>query len=61
MDEPLARNNNGLTLSIPLHVSVSIFGDSKQMRFQISAPSSTIGLDNLGTVESDALKRIDGN
>lgn len=43
------------------HGSIRVFGDREQVRFKLSSPPSAVGLDNLGSIESDALERVDGN
>lgn len=57
--KPLSRDDDSLALSVCFHVSVCIFGDCKEMGFQIPAPSSTVSLNDLGTIKRDALEGID--
>ena len=58
---PLSGNNNGLTHPFLSHGSIRVFRNRKQMRLELAPPPSTVGLDDLRSIESNALKRIDGD
>jgi hypothetical protein len=41
------------------HGGIRVFGDREQMGFKFSSPAPTVGLDDFGTIECDALEGID--
>lgn len=63
---PFPRNDYRLVLRISLHSSVSFFGNSKQMRFQVQlvpllSRCPSVHLDNILPIDRDVCKRIDGD
>jgi hypothetical protein len=61
MKSPLSRNDDRLTHALLSHGSIRVFCYGKQMRLQVSPPSPAICLDDLWTIKSNTLKRIDGD
>lgn len=58
---PLSRHDDGLAHAISSHCGVSILGDGKQMWFELSPSPAAVGLDDFGTIERDALERVDSD
>jgi hypothetical protein len=58
---PLARNNDGLPHPLSAHRRVGVFRDGKQMGLQIASLSTAIRLNDLRSIQSHTLERIDGD